>query len=334
MIISRTPYRVSLFGGGSDYPTWYRSHGGRVIGFAINKFCYISVRHLPPFFEHRHRIVYSAIETVREVADIQHPAVRHVLQQMGIKSGLEIHHDGDLPARSGVGSSSSFTVGLLTALHALSGRMIGKQELARQAIHIEQNVIREHVGSQDQVWAAYGGFNEITFRQDGSFAVQPVIMTPERQAELIGSLLLCFTGVSRVASEVAERKIANLSRRQRHVEALVALADQAASLLGSPSGAVGDLGRLLHESWQLKRELAEGVTSHTIDQIYSEARMAGALGGKLLGAGGGGFMLLFVESSRRAAVSERLRRLIRVEFAIERSGSRVMVYEPDGSHES
>jgi D-glycero-alpha-D-manno-heptose-7-phosphate kinase len=333
MIISRTPYRVSLFGGGSDYPAWYRAHGGRVIGFAINKFCYISVRHLPPFFEHRHRIVYSGIETVREIAEIRHPAVRHVLQEMEVETGLEIHHDGDLPARSGVGSSSSFTVGLLVALHALAGRMIGKQELARQAIHIEQEVIREHVGSQDQVWAAYGGINEIAFHPDDSFAVRPVIMPPERQAALIGSLLLCFTGVSRVASAVAERKIANLPRRQRHVEAMVAMVDEAAAILGTPRRDLRELGRLLGESWRLKRELAEGVTSDLVDEIYEEARAAGALGGKLLGAGGGGFMLLYVEPERRVAVAERLRRLIRVGFDIDRSGSRIVVYEPDGLQE-
>jgi len=330
VIISRTPFRVSLFGGGSDYPVWYRRHGGRVIGFAINKYCYISVRRLPPFFEHKHRIVYSLIENVRELAEIRHPAVRHVLQEMKVDCGLEIHHDGDLPARSGLGSSSSFTVGLLTALHALNGRMVGKEELARQAIHIEQNVIREHVGSQDQVWAAYGGINEIVFHQDDTFAVTPVIMTAERRARLVGSLMLCFTGISRFASEVAERKIANLPRRERDVAAMAAMTAEAAAILADPLGDLEDIGRLLHESWQIKRQLADGVTSDTIDAIYDAARDAGAQGGKLLGAGGGGFLLLFVEPERRAAVAERLNGLIHVGFDIEHIGSRVVVYEPNG----
>jgi D-glycero-alpha-D-manno-heptose-7-phosphate kinase len=333
MIISRTPYRVSLFGGGSDYPAWYREHGGRVIGFAINKFCYISVRRLPPFFEHRHRIVYSAIETVREFSEIRHPAVRHVLQEMRIDGGLEIHHDGDLPARSGLGSSSSFTVGLLMALHARNGRMISKYDLARQAIHIEQDVIREQVGSQDQVWASYGGINEITFHPDDSFAVRPIIMPPERQAELVGSLMLCFTGISRLADEVARRKVANLPRRIGHIEALVGMAEEAAAILGDPSRDLSEIGRMLDESWRLKRDLADGISSAAIDQVYAEARAAGALGGKLLGAGGGGFLLFYVDCSRRAAVTARLRGLITVGFDIDRSGSRIVVYEPNGLQE-
>lgn len=186
MIISRTPFRISLFGGGSDYPQWYRQHGGSVLGFAIDKYCYISLRELPPFFEHRHRVVYSKVETVKEIDEIQHPAVRHVLQDMGIERGVEIHHDGDLPARSGLGSSSSFTVGLLNALYALSGRIASKNHLAQEAIRIEQNVIRENVGSQDQVWAAFGGFGRIDFAPDDSFSMMPFVMTRDRRDELLG----------------------------------------------------------------------------------------------------------------------------------------------------
>ena len=175
MIISRTPFRISLFGGGTDYPTWFREHGGSVIGTAIDKYCYISVRRLPPFFEHKSKIVYSKVELVKSVAEIEHPAVRGVLTDMKIEDGLEIHHDADLPARSGLGSSSSFTVGLLNALHALDSRMISKRDLGREAIRIEQDVLKEDVGSQDQVWAAYGGFNRIDFHPDGSFSVAPFI---------------------------------------------------------------------------------------------------------------------------------------------------------------
>ena len=215
MIISRTPFRISLFGGGTDYPTWFREHGGAVLGMAINKYCYISVRRLPPFFEHKSRIVYSQVELVREVSEIQHPAVRGVLADRGMTEGLEIHHDADLPARSGLGSSSSFTVGLLNALCALENRMIGKRELAREAIRIEQGVLNESVGCQDQLWAAYGGFNRIEFLPDGNFMVQPIIMKPERREELLQSMMLFFTGFSRFASDFAHDQINNIGQSAR-----------------------------------------------------------------------------------------------------------------------
>ncbi|MCF8506762.1 MAG: kinase [Caulobacter sp.] len=330
MIVTRTPFRVSLFGGGSDYPAWYEKHGGSVLGFAIDKYCYISVRELPPFFEHRHRIVYSAIESVREIDEIRHPAVRAVLSEMAILKGLEVHHDGDLPARSGLGSSSSFTVGLLNALNALQGRMIGQRELALEAIRIEQKVIGENVGSQDQVWAAYGGFNRIDFRHDGSFDLQPIIVPVDRRRDLEQHCMLFFSGLSRYASQMAAKKIANLADRGRHIRSMVSMIDEATEILGSPGRDITELGELLHESWMLKRELADGVSTPEIDTIYAEARAAGALGGKLLGAGGGGFVLLFVRPEHQRAVRERLSRLIAVDVRIERQGSRVVVYEPNG----
>lgn len=215
MIITRTPFRISFFGGGTDYPGWYRQHGGAVLATTIDKYCYITCRHLPPFFEHKHRIVYSHIENVTHNDEIQHPAVRAVLNWSGIDEGLEIHHDGDLPARSGLGSSSSFTVGLLHALKALHGQMANKQGLARDAIHVEQNVIGENVGSQDQVSAAFGGFNRIEFNCNDSFDVSPVILSKQRQSELHSHLMLCFTGFSRIASEVAKSKIENLKNGKK-----------------------------------------------------------------------------------------------------------------------
>jgi D-glycero-alpha-D-manno-heptose-7-phosphate kinase len=330
MIISRTPFRVSLFGGGSDYPRWYRRHGGSVLGFAINKYCYISLRRLPPFFAHRHRIVYSKVETVNDIAEIQHPAVRAVLTETAVDCGVEIHHDGDLPARSGLGSSSSFTVGMLNAFHAFRGRMAAKRELAEEAIRIEQDVLRENVGSQDQVWAAYGGFNRIDFRHDGGFDVQPVICPPERWRELRDHLLLYFTGLSRFASEVAKAKIDNLDKRERHLRTMVGMVDEALGILQRDGQELRDIGVLLHESWCLKRELADTVTTPEVDAIYEAARDAGAIGGKLLGAGGGGFMLLFVEPDCREAVKSRLGRLIRVGFDLDTAGSMIAVYEPDG----
>jgi D-glycero-alpha-D-manno-heptose-7-phosphate kinase len=330
MIISRTPFRVSLFGGGSDYPAWYRKNGGAVLGFAINRYCYISIRALPPFFEHRHRIVYSKIENVLTPDEIEHPAVRNILQKMGAPDGLEIHHDGDLPARSGLGSSSSFTVGLLNCMYALRGEMIGRKELATQAIDMEQNIIREHVGSQDQVWAAYGGMNRIKFNTDDSFIVDPVIVDPARRRALTGSLMLFFTGLSRYAHEVAEKKIANLGQRERHIRRMTEMVDQSLGILQDTTSDLRTIGEMLHESWQLKRELADAVSTPAIDDIYDTARAAGAVGGKLLGAGGGGFMALFVERDKQRAVRESLGKLIEVSYDVDTVGSRIVVYEPDG----
>jgi len=330
MIISRTPFRVSLFGGGSDYPKWSSEHGGAVLGCAIDKYCYISVRRLPPFFEHKHRIVYSKIETVNCVKEIEHPAVKHVLSEMDVETGLEIHHDGDLPARTGLGSSSSFTVGLLHALHALDNRMVTKQALAQQAIHIEQDVIREHVGSQDQIWAAYGGLNRIDFRSNGAFEVKPLIISPARSQELLGSFLLFYTGLSRFASTVAEKQIANLDKRGGHIQRMVEMVDDAEAIIAGDNRSIFELGSLLDEAWALKRDLADGVTNPQIDRIYEAALSAGATGGKLLGAGGGGFMLFQVPPERQAAVQERLDTLISLPLGIDSSGSKIVVYEPNG----
>ncbi len=330
MIISRTPFRVSLFGGGSDYPKWYRKHGGAVFGFAINKYCYISVRPLPPFFKYRHRIVYSQVEMVSEIDDIQHPAVRGILADQGIAIGLEIHHDGDLPARSGLGSSSSFTVGLLNALSALQGHMIEKKPLAEEATRIEQQVIAEHVGSQDQVWASFGGVNRIEFFKDDGFDVQPANLSPARQQGLLDNLLLYFTGFSRFASDIAKKQIDNIDKRERHLTTMVGLVDEALSVLQSDSRPIREIGELLNESWRLKRELADSVTTLEIDDIYTAARDAGAVGGKLLGAGGGGFLLLFVEPDKQPAVKEKLKDLIRVDFGIDDVGSKIVVFEPAG----
>lgn len=330
MIISRTPFRISLFGGGSDYPSWYRQNGGAVLGMAIDKYCHISVRRLPPFFEHKHRLVYSRVELVKDFAEIQHPAARAILQDMRIDGGLEIHHDGDLPARSGLGSSSSFTVGLLNALYAFRGRHISKAELAREAIRIEQDVIRENVGSQDQIWAAYGGLNRVDFNVDDTFAVTPIVLALQRRLELQGSIMMFFTGLSRIASEVAGAKIASLDKKKRHVKTMTSMVDEALAVLNNPSRPLSELGELLHEAWMLKRDLTEKVSNPMIDEIYESGRAAGAIGGKLLGAGGGGFMVFFVPSDKRNAVRERLSTLINVSFAIDNGGSRIMLYEPDG----
>ena len=330
MIISRTPFRVSFFGGGSDYPRWFQEHGGSVLAATIDKYCYISVRKLPPFFDHRFRVVYSVVENVREVREIAHPAVRAVLEWMQVDTGLEIHHDGDLPARAGLGSSSAFTVGFLNAMHALEGRRLSPDDLAAKAIHIEQIVLQESVGSQDQISAAFGGFNHITFRRDGSFQVNPAIVPPGRVDALQDHLMLLFTGISRTAAEVAAVTIDNLARCGDRLQTMAAMVETSLDILSSARADIVDFGRLLHESWMIKRSLNHRVSNPTIDALYEAARQAGAVGGKLLGAGGGGFLLLFVKPEDRAHVRERLGRLIEVPFRFESSGSRVVLYQPDG----
>ena len=332
MIITRTPFRLSFFGGGTDYPKWYRQHGGVVLATSINKYCHISCRYLPPFFEHDYRIVYSRIENVKHVSEIEHPSVRAVLTTMNCHQGLEIHHDGDLPARSGLGSSSSFTVGLVNALMALEGKSISHNDLASRAIDIEQNVIKEAVGSQDQITAAFGGFNRIEFRRDDSFDVSPVILPKARLDELESHLVLCFTGFSRYAPEIAKTQLENMKYRERELHRMKEMVDEAIDILQGKGRPVEEFGKLLHESWKYKRSLSDKVTTAEIDDLYEAAMVAGATGGKLLGAGGGGFLLLFVRPKLQARVKERLKHLVHVPFGFENSGSRVIVYQPDELH--
>jgi D-glycero-alpha-D-manno-heptose-7-phosphate kinase len=329
MIVTRTPFRISFFGGGTDYPPWFREHGGAVLATTIDKYCYISIRRLPPFFEHKHRIVYSQIENIKETKEIKHPAVRAVFDWGGVQEGLEIHHDGDLPARSGLGSSSSFTVGLIKALTALDGKMISKETLARDAIHIEQDIIKENVGSQDQISAAFGGFNRIDFLKNDGFTVSPIILPQDKLADLQDHLMLFFTGFSRIASEIAKSKIANFKNREIELKSMYEMVDEAIDLLQNRSP-IEEFGRLLHEGWRLKQTLSERVTTSEIDNIYKAAIDAGAEGGKILGAGGGGFLLVFVKPERQKKVREALKNLIHVPFKFEESGSRVVLYQPNG----
>lgn len=330
MIITRTPFRISFFGGGTDYPGWYREHGGAVLATTIDKYCYITCRRLPPFFEHKHRIVYSRIENVHHIDEIKHPAVRAVFDWANVTEGLEIHHDGDLPARSGLGSSSAFTVGLAHALYGIRGQMVSQDALARDAIHIEQNLIGENVGSQDQVSAAYGGFNRINFHRDDSFDVSPVILPVSRREEFHDHLMLCFTGFSRIADEIAKSKIDNLKKRETELKRMREMVDEAITILVDPCVNINEFGKLLDLGWKYKRSLSDRVSTPEIDQIYDEAMRAGALGGKILGAGGGGFMLLFAKPEKHAAIRERLKNLVHVSFNFDDSGSRVVLYQPNG----
>jgi D-glycero-alpha-D-manno-heptose-7-phosphate kinase len=329
MIISRTPFRISLFGGGTDYPRWYLRHGGAVLGTAINKYCYISIRTLPPFFEHRHRIVYSQIELPQTIEEIRHPAVRAVLQTQEIETGVEVQHHGDLPARSGMGSSSSFTVGMLHSVRAYRGLMSSPEWLAKEAIRIEQDVIKENVGSQDQVWAAYGGLNVIAFDPNGTFRVTPVVMSEERRDELESHMMLFFTGFSRTAAKFARILLDNMDRRETQLRIFHQMVGEAASILQSPRQPIADVGKLLLDAWKLKKELSDSVSNPAIDGICSAALDAGALGLKLLGAGGGGFMLVVADPSNHDRIRERLRSLIEVSFKIGSSGSKIIVYETD-----
>lgn len=331
MIIVRTPFRISFFGGGTDYPAWYQEHGGAVLATTIDKYCYLTCRQLPPFFEHKYRLVYSRIETVSSLDEFQHPAARAILKWANADHGLEIHHDGDLPARSGLGSSSAFTVSLLHALSALSGRQASKEQLARDAIHIEQDIIQENVGSQDQISAAFGGFNRIDFKPNQTpFEVSPIILNKRRSQELQNHLMLCFTGFSRIASNIAHSKIQNFKNRETELKNMGAMVEEGIQILQNPNTAITQFGELLHQSWLYKRELSNKVSNPEIDAIYQAAMDAGAIGGKILGAGGGGFLLLFAKPEYQPAIRERLSKLIHVPFQFEHSGSRVVLYQPDG----
>jgi D-glycero-alpha-D-manno-heptose-7-phosphate kinase len=330
MIITRTPFRVSFFGGGTDYPTWFRKHGGSVLATTIDKYCYISCRKIPPFFEHKHRIVYSNIENVREIDEIQHPSVKAVFKWAKIEEGLEVHHDADLPARSGLGSSSAFTVGLAHAMYCLRGKMVSKQQLAQDAIHLEQNLIGEAVGSQDQVSAAYGGFNRIEFYKDESFEVVPIIISSHRQAELSSHLMLFFTGFSRIAAEIAAAQLENFKTHESELRRIGEMVEEAIAILMDARVDIAEFGKLLDLSWGYKRTLSSKISPPQIEQIYDDAKRAGAIGGKLLGAGGGGFMLLFVKPENQALVRARLKNLVFVPFKFENSGSKVVLFQPNG----
>ena len=328
MIISRTPFRISFFGGGTDYPVYYQDNGGAVLATAINRYCYINLRYLPPFFDYQHRIVYSKFEVVDKIDRIQHPSVRECLRHMNIQKGLEIHHDGDLPARSGLGSSSSFTVGLLNALHALKGKLVSKNDLAEAAIYVEQEMIRENVGSQDQTMAAFGGLNIVRFNsyQGKHIQVEPLCMHNKRLEEFQNHLMLFFTGIFRIASDIAGEQIKKTPKRKRELAEMHSMVDDAANIL-STGNDIKDFGLLLHENWKIKRSITDKITNSTIDEIYEKARGAGAIGGKILGAGGGGFILFFVEPDQQAKVKDALG-LLHVPFKFDFVGSRIIFYEP------
>lgn len=327
MIITSTPFRISFFGGGTDYPVWFREHGGTVLATTINRYCYITCRFLPPFFDYKHRVVWSRVETVNEIDEIAHPAVREAMRFLDIRQGVEIHHDGDLPARSGLGSSSAFSVGILHALHALQGRMVSKAELAQQAIHLEQKLLKEDVGVQDQIVTAHGGLNVVELEPEGNYRVNPVPMDPLRKELFEHHLMLIYTGISRTASEVARSQIESIPSKTGVMREIQAMVPEAVRIL-TGTGEINDFGRLLHEAWRLKKSISDRISTAVVDDMYEAARRAGALGGKLLGAGGGGFFVFFAEPGRHQAVLDALENFLLVPFALESTGTRIVYYEP------
>ena len=326
MIISRTPFRISFFGGGTDYPVWYREHGGAVLSTTFNKYSHISCRYLPPFFDYKYLIRYRLREETSTISEINHPSVRECLTFMGIERGVEIIYTGDVPAQSGIGSSSAFTVGLLNALSALKGQIVTKRKLARDAIYVEQELIRENVGAQDQVATSFGGFNRINFGGNSDFYVTPITVEKRTLEALESHLMLLFTGFSRNASNIAAEQIKQTPNRKAELTRIKEMVDEAVTILGQGEDDITDFGKLMHEAWKIKRSLSPLVTTPEIECIYEKARREGAIGGKLLGAGGGGFMLLFVRPEAHARIREKLGSLVHVPFAFEELGSQVVLY--------
>lgn len=326
MIIVRTPFRISFFGGGTDYPSWYEENGGAVLSSTINKFSYITARELPPFFDYRHRIRYFRQEESMSLEEIEHPSVRESALYLEYSKGLEVIHNSDLPARSGLGSSSTFTVGMLHALHGLQGYMPTKRELARQAIYVEQERIGENVGSQDQIAAAFGGLNFIEFERGGNFQVQPVVLPAERREELESNLLLCFSGFARTASEIAATQIARTFENRDNLNRMMAVSYDAKKILTSTASPLDEFGELMNYQWLLKKELSPEISTPEIDEIYSRGLNAGAIGGKLLGAGGGGFILFYAPKGVQQKIIGSLGEKMFVPFRFDSLGSSVIYF--------
>lgn len=329
MIITRTPLRISFFGGGTDLPGFYKRFGGEVISATIDKYLYITCRHMPPFWNYKHRLVYgSNTEMVSSADEIDHPSIRETLRFLDIGYGIDMHYNTDIPARSGIGSSSSFTVGLLNALNGLNGKMMSKYELMKDSIFVEQEMIREPVGSQDQTAAAYGGFNHMIFRQDGEIEVHPVTISQKRRNDLNGHLLLVFTGFQRYSKNIEKKKIENIDKNIENLLEMKKYTAQSVSILNSDTD-ICEFGSLLNETWRKKKELSDNVSDARIDALYQLGMENGAVGGKLLGAGGGGFMLFFVKPENRKRLKEALHGFLQVPFSFDHTESQVIYYKPE-----
>lgn len=329
MIISKTPFRMSFFGGGTDLPEFYQENGGAVISTTFDKYCYVNIRHLPRFFDYTTELVYANIERVTSIDDICHPLIRNAMKLLDMHE-IRLTYEADLPARTGLGTSSSFAVGLLNAFYAMKGKYADKRKLADQAIYVERVMCAEAGGLQDQIAAAYGGLNRIDFTADG-YDVRPIIMAPERKQMLDDNLMLFYTGISRFSAQVQSDTVKAIGKKEKQAQLreMLTMVDDAEQILVDKERSIHDFGRLLHETWSLKRGISAGISTDGIDVLYEKARSAGALGGKLLGAGGGGFLLFYVEKEKQEAVRKALSELLYVPFGFENGGSRVIYYAPE-----
>ena len=326
MIITKTPFRMSFFGGGTDFPGFYNENGGAVISTTFDKYCYLTVRHLPRFFDYSSQIVYSVTESVKSVNEIEHPAVREAMKYLNMQE-LRITYDADLPARSGLGTSSSFAVGLLNAFYALKGKYADKRKLADDAIYLERELCRESGGIQDQIAAAFGGLNRIRF-SSGGYEVEPVIISPKRKEELNKNLMLFFTGFSRFSSDIQKGTEVAIKDKTKNLLEMLELVDEAYKVLTSKTD-LNEFGKMLDYTWKLKRSIESKISTDDIDSLYAKAVKAGALGGKLLGAGGGGFLLFYVEQDKQESVLKALENLLYVPFEFENGGTKVIHYSPE-----
>ena len=327
MIITKTPFRMSFFGGGTDMPQFFREYGGAVLSTTFDKYCYVNVRHLPPFFDYRTELSYAKTERVVDPAEIEHPAIREAMKLLDMYD-IRLTYEADLPARTGLGTSSSFAVGMLNAFYALKGKYADKKKLASEAIYLERTLCNEVGGWQDQIAAAYGGLNRINFHED-SYDVLPVIVSPERKQQLNRNLMLYFTGFTRFSSAIQQSTSKTMKDKTTQLLEMLALVDQAERVLTDKTADLDDFGRLLHESWMLKKQTGTKISTDGIDFFYEKGMQAGALGGKLLGAGGGGFLLFYVREEDQSAVQRAMGDLMRVPFAFEDGGTRVIHYTPE-----
>ena len=326
MIITKTPFRMSFFGGGTDMPAFFNEHGGAVISTTFDKYCYVNVRHLPPFMPYISELVYSKFERVNSIDEIVHPLIRECMRLHDIHE-IRLTYEGDLPARTGLGTSSTFAVGMLNAFCALKGKMMSKHQLANEAIHVERDILQEHGGWQDQIAAAYGGLNRIDF-SEGQFRVTPIIIHPDRKKELDDNLILFYTGVQRFSSEIQADTFAKPVDKTKQLLEMLALVDEAQGVLTNKNASLNEFGKLLDYTWKLKRETGNKVSNNSIDDLYDRGIKAGALGGKLLGAGGGGFLLFYVEKDKQENVLKALDEFMHVPFQFESEGSTVIHYNP------
>lgn len=331
MIITKTPFRMSFFGGGTDMEDFFRVHGGAVLSTTFDKYCYVNVRHLPPFFDYRTELSYSKTERVTSIESIQHPAIRNAMKMLNMHE-IRLTYEADLPARSGLGTSSSFAVGMLSAFYALKGKYADKKKLADEAIYLERVLCGEAGGWQDQIAASYGGFNRINFNKDGTYDVLPIIISPERKKQLDHNLMMFFTGFTRFSSDVQKANAASpetKEAKEKRLLEMLDLVDDAEDVLTNKKRNLDEFGRLLDHTWKLKRQTGSAVSTSNIDALYQRGIEAGALGGKLLGAGGGGFLVFYVQPEKREALKVAMHDLLYVPFHFEDGGSRVLYYSPE-----